>query len=284
MVGLLPWLVTGGRLLLQNLWATDVMPDQMPLVLLPFSQYTIGTLLGVLAGPYAVGACWRARWGRNARGAGQLLLGIVAVQLVAVTQTATVVGAGLQRSKLATMYMGAMSAVIACGMVFGIVAYLLLARARRAGVVLGGAMVSLAAAWWFAAAFSVMSSHQQWLNAVPVQWIVMIVSGVGVGTAVGWGGLWRRSVIATSVLAFVLLWFVPSFIAAASFVAGSRALWAQPSGVPSDFVWAVRQFMVAPEYLLWPLATAAVVASVWLVAGSRRAAITGDARLSGWRG
>lgn len=38
-VGLIPWIITGMRLPLQNLWATDTRPADMPLALLPFSQY-----------------------------------------------------------------------------------------------------------------------------------------------------------------------------------------------------------------------------------------------------
>lgn len=47
-IGLLPWLVTGLRLPLQNLWAIDTLPEQMPRVLLPFSQYFLGQILSML--------------------------------------------------------------------------------------------------------------------------------------------------------------------------------------------------------------------------------------------
>lgn len=36
-LGLLPWIVTGMRLPLQNLWAADTAPDQMPVAFLPMS-------------------------------------------------------------------------------------------------------------------------------------------------------------------------------------------------------------------------------------------------------
>lgn len=43
-LGLLPWLITGMRLPLQNLWAADTAPDAMPIVLLPFSQYALSLI------------------------------------------------------------------------------------------------------------------------------------------------------------------------------------------------------------------------------------------------
>ncbi len=39
--GLVPWLITGIRLPVQNLWSTTVFPGQMPFALLPFSQYAL---------------------------------------------------------------------------------------------------------------------------------------------------------------------------------------------------------------------------------------------------
>jgi hypothetical protein len=47
-VGLLPWIITGMRLPLQNLWGTNTLPEAMPIGLLPFNQYAIPLIAGIL--------------------------------------------------------------------------------------------------------------------------------------------------------------------------------------------------------------------------------------------
>ncbi|TPW93097.1 hypothetical protein FJ656_35030, partial [Schumannella luteola] len=48
LLGLLPWILTGMRLPLQNLWAFDALPEQMPVAWLPLSQYSVTFVLGIL--------------------------------------------------------------------------------------------------------------------------------------------------------------------------------------------------------------------------------------------
>lgn len=45
---LLPWLVTGMRLPMQDLWAVDILPENMPRALLPFSQYQLPLILAMI--------------------------------------------------------------------------------------------------------------------------------------------------------------------------------------------------------------------------------------------
>lgn len=46
-IGLLPWIVTGMRLPLQNLWAINTLPECMPRALLPFSLYQLPLILAM---------------------------------------------------------------------------------------------------------------------------------------------------------------------------------------------------------------------------------------------
>jgi hypothetical protein len=48
LVGLLPWLITGIRRPLQNLRATSTSPESMPVALLPFSQYALTLIVGLI--------------------------------------------------------------------------------------------------------------------------------------------------------------------------------------------------------------------------------------------
>ena len=60
LLGLAPWLITGAQLPLQNSWATEVLPEQMPVSLLPLSQYKLTTLVALLtAGGAAAGLAVR---------------------------------------------------------------------------------------------------------------------------------------------------------------------------------------------------------------------------------
>src|SRR6185312_2805072 len=47
-LGILPWLVGGGTLPLQNLWANNDMPNDMPFALLPVSQYAATAIFVLL--------------------------------------------------------------------------------------------------------------------------------------------------------------------------------------------------------------------------------------------
>lgn len=62
-LGLLPWLVTGLRLPVQNLWAGDA-AARMPVVLLPFSQYAVTIIMGL----FVVGAACAGLYARAAQG------------------------------------------------------------------------------------------------------------------------------------------------------------------------------------------------------------------------
>ncbi|HLS64990.1 MAG TPA: hypothetical protein VK060_16525, partial [Ruania sp.] len=55
LVGLLPWIRAGMQLPLQNLWAVQTLPEDMPLVLLPLNQYYLGTILALMVTAGLVG-------------------------------------------------------------------------------------------------------------------------------------------------------------------------------------------------------------------------------------
>ena len=92
-LGLLPWFVGGGRLPLQNLWASDTMPEDMPFVLLPLSQY-FATLLFVLVlmGGVFTGVAVHAVARRRAVAAWPASVGVLLVHLSAAVQSFAVLG------------------------------------------------------------------------------------------------------------------------------------------------------------------------------------------------
>ncbi|OUD88077.1 hypothetical protein BC477_08780 [Clavibacter michiganensis subsp. michiganensis] len=97
-LGLLPWILAGLRLPPQDLWADDVTSAaDMPFALLPFDQYTAGLLAAViLVGGGLAGAAARVLRTRLARhGSWLVVAGLLAAQVVALVQTATVTADGL---------------------------------------------------------------------------------------------------------------------------------------------------------------------------------------------
>jgi hypothetical protein len=86
-VGLSPWLVSGGRLPLQNLGAAGAAPDEMPFVLLPFSQYALTLIVAVIViGSALAGGIVRvARRRRPGLSATPAVVGVLLIQVAAVT-------------------------------------------------------------------------------------------------------------------------------------------------------------------------------------------------------
>ncbi len=100
-IGLLPWMVTGMRLPIQNLWALDVPPEGMPITLLPFSQYTITLIVAVLVtGSAIAGGLLRLTGAQHPRFAFVATpVGVLIVQVVAIVQTVSIVAGGLAEGR-----------------------------------------------------------------------------------------------------------------------------------------------------------------------------------------
>ncbi|WP_414171614.1 hypothetical protein [Clavibacter tessellarius] len=97
-LGLLPWILAGLRLPLQDLWAQDVVSAaDMPLALLPLNQYTVALLAAVIVvGGGLAGAAARILRPRLPRaGAWLVVAGLVVAQALALLQAATVTADGL---------------------------------------------------------------------------------------------------------------------------------------------------------------------------------------------
>lgn len=119
-LALLPWLVTGMRLPLQNLWGRVVAPDRMPVALLPLSQYAVALLFGLLVGGWALaGILGRFTAGRSRGTAARwrrvavLGAGVLAVDCLAAGQALPVDAAGLTASSESTIYLAGLVAVVA---------------------------------------------------------------------------------------------------------------------------------------------------------------------------
>lgn len=93
--GLAPWWLTGSRLPLQNLWTTPAAPDEMPVALLPASQYAVTSIAALLVVGGVLSGVLGRRLARSRGEVAAVVLAALGVQLVVVVQTFTVLRSGL---------------------------------------------------------------------------------------------------------------------------------------------------------------------------------------------
>lgn len=244
LAGLLPWLIEGARLPLQNLWLDSTMPDDMPFALLPVSQYyavRVVVLLamgGVLSAPLL-------RLFRRRRAAGAVTAptpsspllpdgeppawpvhaGLLAVHVTAIAQTFIVLGDGLGvtgpgRALASTYFWGMFTGTVLAAAIAQLALHLM-ASHHRGRPPLGLSLAAFPIALWLMEMVGALSG----VGAYPakaadvVQWLpALIVAG-----ALGWHGLpqgrWR-ALWAWSALALLT---IPPAASAISTVLGTRA-------------------------------------------------------------
>ena len=227
-VGLVPWIVTGMRLPLQNLWAIGTTEaSDMPIALLPFSQYAVSLIAAVvLVGGTIAGIAVRALRPRLGRpGTVAAFVGLAALQLVALVETATVTAAGLRMDRfvgtgaglsasqvyLAALVVGTLGA-IALAVVLGV----LVARAPQAVAVVALAVSAVALGSWTDAlvlppvrsggeATAVLLSITRWVPAVAlgvaIAWTRLRSIGQGIAAVLGLAVLWVGTALVTAATA-----------------------------------------------------------------------------------
>ncbi len=266
-LGLLPWLATGMRLPLQNLWESPVGPADMPLTLLPFSQYAVVEIPALLVvGSAVAGAV--ARW-RVPAGLGTVAVGVLAVQLFAVVQTAVTVGSGLAPRPESTTYLGGLIALAALAVVVGTGTMVLVARAPRAGVLVGVGVVALLLGTWLnalvTAPFDVPPDA-----VVRVTGLTRWVAPVLIGGAIAWTGLRTAGRVAAALGALLAVWLVPALFTAVTSAVGSRVLAGRPAEMLDYGTGVFRMAATMPSLVLPPLLVTAGVAVAGLLAGALR--------------
>ncbi|HET8895686.1 MAG TPA: hypothetical protein VFN04_00330 [Protaetiibacter sp.] len=274
LLGLLPWIITGMRLPLQNLWAFDTLPGDMPIAFLPFSQYTVTTVMGMLVvGWVAAGIATRALAARLPSAAPfSVAAGLLLVQIVAIAQAAQALDWGLRPISEASFYLVACVAVA-----FGLIAFVLVSRAPRAGAVIGLVLGALAADWWIHAFFPPVGIVPIGADYTAALTVLRWVPPVLVGAAIAWGGVRTTGRIIAAVVGILLLWVVPPLATAVTSAVGSRVLL---SSAPDmlDYGWGVfRMALLMPELALPPVIVAVVVAALGIGISIRGFAATRSA-------
>lgn len=243
LVGLAPWLVTGARLPLQNLWAEPTLPEAMPLSALPLSQYlTSGLLALMVAGGLAAGRALR-RWARGGGvAAGAAAAGLLTVQLAATDQSFGLLEDGLRPGSASELYGSGLLGGVLASTALAVGVLLLVAARRRGAVALGIGLAAVPFAEWLLL-WTVPPFEP---SDVPVQLLLLIgwVPAVLVGLALAWytafggaegrpaataettagarTGPARAALAAVWMVDLALLWVFPALLIGVEAALGSR--------------------------------------------------------------
>ncbi|KAA9148722.1 hypothetical protein F6B41_01620 [Microbacterium lushaniae] len=266
-LGLLPWLVTGLRLPLQNLWLLPTAPEDMPLVLLPFSQYSLVLIFAVLVvGAAVAGVVTRSLRNRLSRRGRMLLFGIVpALQLIAIVQTAVAVRSGLAETGQAAVYLAALVGVSALSVLIGMLCQTLIAVAPRAGALLGLTIAAVAASSWIAGFLQPFTLYgPDWL--LPVVGLIAWVTPLLTGLAIAWTGVSSPGRVVAALASLIVVWVAPAAITGVSSAAGSRVLASDPAAMIEYALQVFASALLTPELALRPIVATVLVAAIGLAA------------------
>ncbi|WP_346957981.1 hypothetical protein [uncultured Arthrobacter sp.] len=222
LLGLGPWLITGAQLPLQNLWASEAAPNQMPLSLLPLSQYELTTIVALLTvGGAAAGLAVRL-WSpaRRRLASWCAAAGVLGVQFTATVQSFTVLDGGLAGGTMGRLYFAGLLAGVVLSLAAALVALLLVSSRSRALVALGVGLVAVSFASWPVEWVAGVVGPLNIPAAVPTaaRWIPAIL----VGCALAWCGLRPARHAVVWLVDLVLLWVVPALFISVNYVLGTR--------------------------------------------------------------
>ncbi len=265
-VGLLPWLVTGARLPLQNLWRRQTLPDDMPLALLPVNQYHISTIAALLVvGGLVAGLAGRWLAAHRRIPAVAVLLGVATAQVAAIWQSFAVLRDGLGLEGVADRR----SAIYWMGMLVGAVAMAALAlvgtwlTSRRSvtpvalGIVLAAVPVGSWVGFWVSTV-SGPGGAPSWTGPL-VRWLPAVV----VAGALAWCGLRSAGRVAVWLVGALVLWAAPLVITAATSALGARVFRGDPRETIEQGLLVLRS--AAASGVTVPTTVAALVVALVLV-------------------
>lgn len=257
-LGILPALLDGGRLPLQNLWARQTMPDDMPFALLPVSQYSATTVFALLLmGGVFAGLAVREVSRHRRLSVWAAALGVLLVHVVAVLQSFTVVAVGLGLTSgttdaRAVVYFAGMLAGAAVSVLLGQLGFWLTSRRAVALVSLGVSLAAVPFVTWFATGFAEVAGPGGVPQALSLAW--RWLPAVIVGLALAWCGIRPLRRLAVWAMSLLALWVTPALFTAASYALGMRVL----NGDLAEMAQAGMQvFPMALAVGGWPVVVAA---------------------------
>ena len=270
LVGLLPWLVTGARLPLQNLGA-DQSTTATSFALLPFSQYYLTAIVALLVvGAAAAGLAGRTLADRRPRfGTTALVAGVITVQLVAALQSTVVTVTSLEESTRTLVYAGAVVAVIVVSLATGLLVLLLIARSPVPGATIALSLAAIVSASWVGTALRdvMLFGPNELVQGISL--ILRWMPAVLVGCAIAWCGFRTAGRIVAVIVSLAALWIGPAFFTAVSAAAGTRVLAPYPAEMAEYGIQVFLMALTMPELVIPPLVVALIVGIVGALLLSR---------------
>ena len=247
-VGLAPWLVAGMRLPVQNLWASETLPDDMPLSLLPLSQYLVFRLVALLTVGGLVAGLGLRWWDpvRRRPAVVAVMAGLLLVQVWAAVQSFSVLNEGLAPATLSRWYADGLLAGTLATIVAAVLVACGLASRRKGPAALGIGVASLPAGDWLAAWAEAAWPPFALPGFVPVlaQWFPVLL----VGLALAWCTPDRLGRVAVWIADLALLWTVPVLVSAVSGALGTRLFRGDVTQMQPYAAAIIRDGLASPVY------------------------------------
>ncbi|WP_062293029.1 hypothetical protein [Demequina phytophila] len=274
---LIPWLLTGLHLPLQNIWVEQTLPDDMPLALLPLNQYYVTQIAAMLV----VGGALAGAVLRLVRRRGRALpyraaaAGVAVVQLAALAQSAFALQSGLGDDGRSRAYLWALVLGSLFCIALGAGILRAIATAGVAGTAVALAAASIALGFWLDAIAYNPDVFGYEVAASPLSRVLVWAPWWGAAAAAAWSGFVtvRRGVATVAIL--VMLWVVPALVTAMSYVLTPMYL-QFPSEIPSAggqvFRMALGPDGGAVERMVVAVAIVGAVA-VWRTVAARRSPV-----------
>ncbi len=271
LVGLIPWLLTGARLPLQNLWVRPTLPDDMPHALLPINQYYVTTIIALLlSGAVAAGSAARVTRQHGVSVAWTVVASIVC-QVVAVGQSMIVLRDGLglnadvgpfepdPADPRAALYWWGMLIGTVLTTVAAALVTLLISRPSRRPAALGLVLASVPLASWIGVCLSTASgpTGPPTFTGQLVRWLPVLVTA----PALAWCGLRSPGAFGVWLAGLAALVCLPPILTAVTSALGTRSLRGNPEQTRAVMAEVLRASLGAG---VAPALTAAVVALVLL--------------------
>ncbi|MET4059464.1 hypothetical protein ABIB35_000995 [Arthrobacter sp. UYP6] len=222
LAGLAPWIGTGRVLPLQNLWAVETLPDDMPLTWLPLNQYMAIRLVALMVFGGMVAGLALHWWApiRRRTALWSAVTGMLVVQVSATVQSFNVLDEGLEPGSMSELYSDGLLAGVAAAILVAVLVLLAVGSRSTALVALGIGAAAVPTGSWLLAWGEVFWPPFDLPAAVPqlAQWFPAVL----VGLALAWCPPNRIGRAAVWVLDLALLLTVPALFDAVAGALGTR--------------------------------------------------------------
>ena len=213
-----------------------------------------------MVGGAAAGIAARALAGRRPRfGTSALVLGVLAVQVLAAVQSSVVTVRSLEESSRTQVYAAAIGAVIVLSLAMSQLVLLLIARAPAPGATIALSLAAIVSASWVGAAFRdlMLLGPNELVQVISL--ILRWMPAVLVGCAIAWCGFRTAGRVAAVIVSLAALWIGPAFFTAVSSAAGTRVLAPYPTEMAEYALHVFVMALTMPELAVSPLVVALII-------------------------